>query len=394
MRINHPLPKIHHHHPTHTTGDKQDEIDVRESNSSNDARTANKVKSPEGEFAEVVAKGGSQLAEAIENRLKLNEQRITNTRPAGRLRIAVDKIERLAELYQLLDDRPSETQNKQHAAINALTSREAPASPEEYLSAANDDPVIADTLLRISLEKAQKKQDSAAVEKIQLALATLSSKFGEQIVAGVNTAAAISLFSTQPEQKQAMRQIYYNSVIGQQSSGAIFDALLDKFGKEGFVPALRTLQRALADDIAAFAPSMTPVALRKVLNGLNDTRTITHTMAAVDTLLQRLNNKYPHISLDGSQLTRRLLNLTQNGFKPQDIANLGLEVVGQQPHHQSVFFNQLLSLLQKLPATLWREEKNRGGALAMLRTLIGEYATWEQKTTRKTKYRSSLNARS
>jgi type III secretion protein W len=299
--------------------------------------------------------------------------------------VAIDKIERLTELYQLLDNQPSATQSKQQGAIDALTSRSGGATPEEYVSAADGDPAVADTLLRMSLEKAQKSQDSAAIESIQQALASLGSKFGEQIAAGVNTAAAISLFTTQPEQKQAMRQIYYNSVIGQQSSGSIFDALLDKFGKEGFMPALRTLQRALADDIAALAPSMTPVALRKVLSGLNDTRSITHTMSAVDTLLQRMNSKYPHISLDGSQLTRRLLNLTQNGFYARDLTNLGQEVAGPQPQHQSVFFNQLLPLLQQLPATLWRDDKNRGSALTMLRSLIGEYVTWEQKMARQTK---------
>lgn len=384
MRIHPPLPKVHHQ--IQPTADELNDIDGGDSDDSGKSvTTLRKVKSPAVEFAEAMEKGGTQLAESIESRSKIDEQRAANNRPTGRLRVAIDKIERLTELYQLLDNQPSATQSRQQGAIDALTSRSGGATPEEYVSAADGDPAVADTLLRMSLEKAQKSQDSAAIESIQQALASLGSKFGEQIAAGVNTAAAISLFTTQPEQKQAMRQIYYNSVIGQQSSGSIFDALLDKFGKEGFMPALRTLQRALADDIAALAPSMTPVALRKVLSGLNDTRSITHTMAAVDTLLQRMNSKYPHISLDGSQLTRRLLNLTQNGFYARDLTNLGQEVAGSQPQHQSVFFNQLLPLLQQLPATLWRDDKNRGSALTMLRSLIGEYVTWEQKMARQTK---------
>ncbi|MDN5680776.1 MAG: TyeA family type III secretion system gatekeeper subunit [Ewingella sp.] len=84
-------------------------------------------------------------------------------------------------------------------------------------------------------------------------------------------------------------------------------------------------------------------------------------------------------------MNRRLLNLTQNGFYARDLTNLGQEVAGPQPQHQSVFFNQLLPLLQQLPATLWRDDKNRGSALTMLRSLIGEYVTWEQKMTRQTK---------
>jgi len=380
MRIHPPLPKVHHQ--IQPTADELNDIDGGDSDSGKSVTNTTKVKSPAVEFAEAMEKGGTQLAESIESRSKIDEQRATNNHPAGRLRVAIDKIERLTELYQLLDNQPSSTQSKQQTAVDALTSRETPATPDEYVAAADGDPAVADTLLRMALEKAQKRQDSAAVDSISQALAGLSEKFADKITAGVNTAAAIALFTTQPEQKQAMRQIYYSSVIGQQSSGSIFDALLDKFGKEGFMPALRTLQRALADDIAALAPSMTPVALRKVLSGLNDTRAITHTMAGVDLLLQRLNAKYPHVSLEGTPLTRRLLNLTQNGFYARDLTNLGQEVVGQQPQHQSVFFNGLLPLLQQLPVSLWRDEKNRGSALTMLRSLIGEYVTWEQKMAR------------
>ncbi|SQA96499.1 type III secretion regulator YopN/LcrE/InvE/MxiC [Cedecea neteri] len=102
----------------------------------------------------------------------------------------------------------------------------------------------------------------ALAARVEQMLADLQQQHPEKINAGVNTAPAIAAFSSDPAQKREMRKLYYSGVINQQSADNIMDVLLDKFGVDGFVPALRTLQRALSDDIAALAPSAPPTALR------------------------------------------------------------------------------------------------------------------------------------
>ncbi|SQA96500.1 Uncharacterised protein [Cedecea neteri] len=45
-------------------------------------------------------------------------------------------------------------------------------------------------------------------------------------------------------------------------------------------------------------------------------------------------------------MTRSLLSMCRNGFYSRDLTQLGLQVVGEKPLQQSLFFNGLLTLLQ------------------------------------------------
>ncbi len=339
---------------------------------------------PPLEFASEVAKmGGSSLfAEEREANSKFNDQR-TIGRNQQHTRKILGKIARLTELYQLLENQNDNTAQQKHLDdIDNLLSEGRNASADDFIAVAEGDPAVADTLLRMTLYEAQRQKNSEKAAAASAAIQELAQHAGQQINAGINTASAFAAFSMHPEHKQALRQLYYSTVINQQAADAIFDVLLDQFGGDGFQLALRTLQRALADDIAALAPSVSPTALRKILSGLDDTRAITNTLSVVEHFLDRLKNKYPQVTMPANTLTRSLLSMCRKGFYSRELTQLGIQVVGQQPLHQSLFFNGLLILIRKLPEKLWGDNgKNRRNALLMLRTLNDEYAVWEKKVT-------------
>ncbi|QKJ86343.1 type III secretion protein W [Paramixta manurensis] len=355
--------------------DLLDELSPDEKSQTN----APRIRSPQARVTDALEELGTLFAEKNEMQSKRDEQRALS-RGSSRSRIALTKIERLTELYQLLESRNAPAQQKREDAIDELLVGEKAPSSDQLVDAADGDPTLADTLLRVALSKAQRLGQSDKIAAATAALSALAEKFGAQISAGLNTAPAIAAFTTHPEHKMTMRQLYYSVVIEQQSAETIFDTLLEKFGGEGFEPALRTLQRALSDDIAALASSASRTALRKILSGLDDTRAITNTLSKVDDFLASLKTKYPQVTVGNDVFTRTLLSMCHKGFQAHEVTRLGAEVVGQQPLHQSLFYNQFLTLVLSLPNKLWgNDESNRSKAITMLRTLNGEYANWEKR---------------
>ncbi len=116
---------------------------------------------------------------------------------------------------------------------------------------------------------------------------------------GLNTASAIALFSSDPQQRSAMRLLYYKAIVGQQPLASLLESLLERFNEDQFARGLRTLQRALADDIAALAPSIPGAALRAMLRGLGASGQLNNLIKTCLALLQRLAHKAPGI--DGAR---------------------------------------------------------------------------------------------
>lgn len=338
-----------------------------------------RISFPPSRNAESSANHSEIFAEKNEMQRKRDEQRALS-RGQQRGKLIQTKIERLNELYGLLESRNTPAQEKQEQALQDLLINQHEPNAQQLLDAAGGDPVLADTLLRVALSKAQRLEQSDMTVAISHALQRLKADFDAQITAGRNTAPAIANFTTHPEQKMAMRQLYYSVVIEQQSAELIFDSLLEKFGFEEFEPAMRTLQRALSDDIAAFSSSVSRKALRHILSGLDDTRAITNTLANVQEFLERLKTRHSQVTIGADTFTRTLLSMCSKGFQSHEVTRLAPQVIGQQPLHQSMFYNQFLTLVQALPQKLWgQDESNRNKAILMLRTLNGEYAIWEKR---------------
>ncbi|MEQ9919680.1 type III secretion system gatekeeper subunit SctW [Pectobacterium brasiliense] len=324
------------------------------------------------------------FGEQAERRSKSLNRRHIAQQPDARATANVERIEKLTELFRMLENPSQSTLDQQLSRMRDLLMQQGSPSLESVLEAAGNDPARGDILLRhIQQQSPQQPELTAAAES---ALQQLHQEKGPEVRAGLNTATAIALFSTQPEQKQAMRDLYYQKIVHQQSASALLDSLLERFDAATFSIGLRTLQRALAADIASLTPSISKAVLSKMLSNLNDSRHLSHTLSSSQTLLTRLANKVPAFTLGAVELTRRLIGLSANGAYARDLHNLGREVAGTQVQHQAMFFSALLPLVSDLPHPLWRDSKNRQTALQLIRGMIGDIAQYEKQQAKNTQH--------
>ncbi|UUE08232.1 type III secretion system gatekeeper subunit SctW [Dickeya zeae] len=320
----------------------------------------------------------ASFGEQVERKSKsLSRRQISQ--PQSRMLANIERIEKLTELFQLLENPKHPTLDQQIRQMQALLQQSAPPTVDAILQAAGGDAARSDIVLRQVLSQAQQQQDAALTQAASQSLTRLQQEKGPEVRAGLNTAAAISLFSTDPNQKQALRELYYQRIVHQQSPAALLDALLERFDAQHFAAGLRTLQRALAADIASLAPSISKPVLSRMLSNLNDSRQLSHTLSASQSLLARLASRMPECTLSAVELTRRLIGLSGNGAYARDLHNLGREVAGQDRQRQLLFFNGLLPLVNDLPHPLWRDAKNRLTALQLIRGLIGDVAQYEKQ---------------
>ncbi|MBP2844525.1 type III secretion system gatekeeper subunit SctW [Dickeya oryzae] len=320
----------------------------------------------------------ASFGEQVERKSKaLSRRQISQ--PQSRMLANIERIEKLTELFQLLENPKHPTLDQQIRQMQALLQQSAPPTVDAILQAAGGDAARSDIVLRHVLSQAQQQQDAALTQAASQSLTQLQQEKGPEVRAGLNTAAAISLFSTDPNQKQALRELYYQRIVHQQSPAVLLDALLERFDAQHFAAGLRTLQRALAADIASLAPSISKPVLSRMLSNLNDSRQLSHTLSASQSLLARLASRMPECTLSAVELTRRLIGLSGNGAYARDLHNLGHEVAGQDRQRQLLFFNGLLPLVNDLPHPLWRDAKNRLTALQLIRGLIGDVAQYEKQ---------------
>ncbi|PAM34968.1 SepL/TyeA/HrpJ family type III secretion system gatekeeper, partial [Acinetobacter baumannii] len=85
---------------------------------------------------------------------------------------------------------------------------------------------------------------------------------------GLNIAMALQAASDDPQERQAVRALYYASVVVRQSLASMMQSLLGVYGGEQFATGLKVMRRALADDIAACTSSVPTAQLRTLLQGL------------------------------------------------------------------------------------------------------------------------------
>ncbi|EOS94897.1 type III secretion system gatekeeper subunit SctW [Erwinia tracheiphila] len=347
------------------------------------AATGTSSRMPASPLEDSMEEVSMTFAEHVERKSKALNQRKIAAQRGNRAMQHIERIEKLDELLKLLEHPQHAQLETQNQKMQTLLQKNGSPDLDELLNAAGNDPARCDVLLRHTLLQAQRTQNTELASNATKSLQLLHQEKGAEVNAGLNTASAIASFSTDPTQKQAMRQLYYQTIVHLQSGNAMLEALLSSFGSVHFNQGLRTLQRALADDIAAHSSSIPRRALQKILTSLQDAGNISQTLTASKILLKRLAGKLPDVSFSPLELTRRLLNLSGNGAYLRDLQNLAHDVAGQHPRHQVLFLSGLVPLVYHLPMGLWRDDKskNRQMALNLLRTVISDYTAHEPRAT-------------
>lgn len=306
----------------------------------------------------------------------LSQRRIRNARSeVGRTR--VETREQLEEWYDQLGHPGKQSLGAMAAQAGVLLNGEPVL--EELVQSTGGDPARTDLILQQTLLEAEAQGRLVEAKRARDYLQRLREGYGAQIQAGMNIAEALRASGGDPQLRQAVRRLYYDTVVLKQSLPTMMQALLGLFGEAAFVSGLDMMRRALADDIAAHSPSRPTALLRTLLIGLAASTQLSSVLQSCRSLLEQLANRCPASQLTAVLLLQRMLGFVGSGLSAAEVRRIGRELGGEQEHDQLVCLNGLYPVLKRLPLALWRDAKSRQAALKNLLVLLDERSRGETR---------------
>ncbi|MDO7904300.1 type III secretion system gatekeeper subunit SctW [Pseudomonas sp. K1(2024)] len=320
---------------------------------------------------------GMTFSHHVERSTKaLSQRRIRSARKeVGQTRI--ETRERLEEWYDQLGHPGKLSLSAMAAQVGALLYGEPVL--EDLVQASGADPARTDLILQQVLREAEAQGRKVEAQRARDYLQRLREQYGAQIQAGMNIAEALRAAGGDPELRQAVRRLYYDTVVLKQSLPSMMQALLGLFGETAFVSGLDMMRRALADDIAAQTPSSPTAKLRALLIGLAVSTQLGSVLHSCRQLLEQLADGCPASQLTAVLLLQRLLGMAASGVSAAEVRRIGRELGGEQERDQLVSLNGLYAMLKRLPLALWRDGKSRQSALKTVLVLLDERSRGETR---------------
>lgn len=283
---------------------------------------------------------------------------------------AVERIDALTKLYRLLEHTSRSDLASQARRLQKYL--QLPMPLQAALKLAQGDPARADILLQHSLMLAQLEGRQADMRTTRELLDALREQHGDKIRAGINTASAIALFSSDPQQRSALRNLYYQAIVGQEPLASLMEGLLARLGPKRFYRGLRTLQRALSEDIAALESSLPKAVLRSLLWNLSACGCLSSLLKDCKALHEGLHPIVPANVMTPLVMGKRILRFCTKGFTTPELEAFTEDALGQARHLRWRLLNRLYTLLLNLSPALWRDVKTRQSSLLLIRNLISE----------------------
>lgn len=290
------------------------------------------------------------------------------------------KATKLGELYQMLSGSHAKNLDDAVRSMRFELKRQTPdfAILEQVLGAGEGDPAQAHVILQAAVRQARNEGSVDEYHALCEHLRLLRHHHGSRARAGINTARSFARSTLSPRRRQNLRDIYYNGVTGQQSIFGLIETLLEQTeGEREFQPTLHDLRSAIADDLAALAPSGSQ-QLRTLMHGLSAARYVSTLLQSCEHLLGRMRGKNPALQLSAPTFLKHVLSLSGKGMNINETLQLTQMVGGSQLRHQLSFLNGLRPMLQQLPILLWNDIKLRQKSLSNLLQLMAELTQQEQ----------------
>ena len=318
--------------------------------------------------AEEVGMLFSQKAESSSKAMSQRELRTTDLRVQR-----VQGIAQLNELYEHLGH-PGQVS----LGLLALQVRRELASNtgvENLLTLTGGDPTRTSVVLQYVTAQARLQGRERDTERAQHVQAQLHTGYSRQIQAGLNI--ALTTAAGDAALRQAVRTLYYSSVVLKQSLVSIIQAALELFDEEGVDDGLRMMRRALADDMAACRPSVPTIKLRTLLTGLQGCTQLSSILHSCRLFTERLSSRERQAELSPVSLLQRLLGYASTGIDSEEVQSLSRQLGGDNLSSQLVSLNQVYPLVQRLPQAIWNDSASRQDALQSFLNLMGEHTQSE-----------------
>lgn len=308
--------------------------------------------------------GLDELAHLFSLEVQNNSQPLSQRK----MSVRVPPAEQLAQIYDQLGH-PAQATLATLASLSRRIRLQLLQHPhvDKLLELAGGDPARAFVVLKYVATQADAEVRPSEAALARDAIAKLEVRFKGQIQAGLNIALALQAGSADPQERQALRALYYASVVTRQSLATMMQALLGVYGGERLADGLNMMRKALVDDIAAKVSSLPTPLLRSLLQGLQSCGQLSGVLSGCNALLQRLG-----IDHDAVSLLQRLLGYAGAGIAAAEILRLGSDLSGSSNVQQLLALNALYPLVQQLPLAIWLDGRVREETLRGFLTVMGE----------------------
>ena len=294
------------------------------------------------------AKGVDELAQLFNQEVVLNKLPLAQ-RQMG---VRVPAAEQLVQLYEQLGHPAQASMASVSRRIRMQLLKDA--SVDKLLDLAGGDPARAFVVLKHVASQADVELRKSEAALARAAIAKFEARFKREIQAGLNIAVTLQAAGVDPQERQALRALYYASVVTRQSLATMMQALLGVYGGERFYEGLNVMRQALADDIAARVSSMPMPLLRSLLQGLRSCGQLGTVLADCLAFNQRLD-----VDQDAVSLLQRLLGYADSGIAADEILRLGSEMGSGSSSRQLAALNALYPLIRQMPLALWSDDRVR-----------------------------------
>ena len=318
------------------------------------------------------ATGLDELANAFSREVALISKTL-NQRSMG---VLMTPTEQLAQLYDQLGH-PAQT------SLASITQQARQAlkkqpSVEDLLKLTGGDPARTYVVLRQITAQAEAEVRKTEAALARDALARLEMRHKREIQAGLNIAMTLQAASGDPQERQAVRTLYYTNVVVRQSLANMMQALLGMYGGERFADGLNIMRRALADDVAALASSIPTAKLRTLLLGLQSCGQLGGVLSSCRGLIERLQVEH-----DAVILLQRLLGYAGNGIGSSEVQRLASELASDaETASQLTSLNAVYPVVKSLPMALWRDTRGRQEGLHTFLLVMDEFTRLEKGPSR------------
>lgn len=313
---------------------------------------------------------GMLFSQRVESSSKALSQRNLRATDAQTQVQKVEGIRQLNDLYEQLGH-PGQlglTQMARQIRLELLLN----PSVERLLDLTGGDPARTHVVLQFVTAQAQAEVRKDDAERSSRFQQQVRERYAPQIQAGTNIALALMTAGGDPALRQALRALYYNSVVMRQSLTTLMQALLGLLDEEGLSSGLSMMSRALADDIAAHRPSVPTHKLRTLLIGLQSCSQLGSILHSCRLFIQQLPAREIQLEQTAVSLLQRLLTYANAGIDLDDTQLLGQEFGGDNLSSQLAALNRVYALIQRLPLAVWSDQKSRQETLQLFLSLMGK----------------------
>lgn len=316
---------------------------------------------------ESTAKEQTKTAETAQTTPQTKPTKAIIHQPPIRIRPIDDPIKWL----KLLEGTPSVAINELFQKVLQLLqqNRFEKLDLQPLLAICKNDPARLAVVLRYGKNRLRQNGSRRDQSLIDDAAEKLEQDQASQINGGLNTAAAMAMYTSDGELLQDLRNTYYNTIIGKRSVNALFNAMVDLLGETQLPAAMVLMQKALNDDLMSGYPSIAPTPqLNALMTDSAIVASLTGLFGLSRDLLNKINRFIGPSKLEATELTRRMVILTTSSFYLRELQRLNTDAVGDDPLKQLVFLNYFYPLMKRLPDILWSDQQQRNNTLlSMLR---------------------------